>query len=142
MAEMSAFWHKEYNESTISWPIDNLMIAELDLERHPILVQYNDTYKIVDYNIEGLTVSVTELHKGKATRGHSHPHAECYFFKTDAGIRLGHTHYEVKAGQLLMVKPKQFHRVYAMPDKEAVFVCVFEGLRNETGRDYTPPKAP
>ena len=126
----------------MSAPIDAELYRALSPDLEPKTVTDNDTYKIVDYHIEGLTVSVTTLYKGKATRGHSHPHAECYFFKTDAGIRLGHTHYEVKAGQLLMVKPKQFHRVYAMPDKEAVFVCVFEGLRNETGRDYTPPKAP
>lgn len=131
----------DYNESTVSWPSDSNAILELDLERHGItgkLVTNSDTYRIIDYNIEGLTVSVTTLHKGKATRGHSHPHAEAYFFKTPAQLRLGHTHYEVEAGQLLMVRPKQFHRVYAVHG-EAVFVCVFEGARDESKADFKPP---
>lgn len=104
-------------------------------------VKDDETYRITDYDIAGLTVSVTELHVGKATRGHSHPHAECYFFKDDAQVRLGHITYEVKAGQLTLVKPKQFHRVYAVHG-DAVFVCVFEGGRDESKHDYKPPPVP
>ena len=107
------------------------------------LVVDDDTYRITDWEFYGgLTLSVTVLHRGKATRGHGHPHAECYFFLTDAGIRLGHKHWEVKQGQLLMVKPKEFHRVYAMPDKEAQFVCVFAGSRNNEAINYSPPPKP
>lgn len=95
------------------------------------LVKDTDDYRLFDYRIEGLTVSVTELKEGKATRGHSHSDAEVYLFQSDAVVRLGHRTYEVKKGQMLLVKPGQFHRVYTMPNSTARFVCLFAGTRDQ-----------
>jgi quercetin dioxygenase-like cupin family protein len=92
---------------------------------------------ITDYQLEGVTLSVTELREGKATRGHSHKDAECYFFQTDAVVRLGHKTYEVKTGQMLLVRPGDFHRVYAPPGRTARFVCFFSGSRAEKQATYS-----
>ncbi len=94
-------------------------------------VKQTDEYDLFDYRLEGVTVSVTEIKAGKATRGHSHSNAECYIFQDDCVVRLGHKTYEVSKGQMLLVRPNEFHRVYAKPGRPARFVCLFAGTRDE-----------
>lgn len=100
-------------------------------------VAQNDLYDLYDYHLEGVTVSVTELKAGKATRGHSHSDAELYIFQSDAVVRVGHKTYEVKEGQMLLVGPRQFHRVYTKGKATARFVCVFSGTRDAKKAAYS-----
>ena len=103
------------------------------------LVADNDTYKVHDFDLNDLTVSVTELKVGKATRGHSHDsNAEVYFFPagSDAEMTVGTDHFPVNQGAVLIPKG-EFHRVEnKSSDSELQFVAVFAGRRSESKAKY------
>lgn len=104
------------------------------------LVADNETYTIHDYDLDDLTVSVTELKKGKATRGHSHSStAEVYFFPegSNAEMTVGEESFAVNRGTVLIPRGA-FHRVANKSnDSELQFVAVFSGKRSESRAKYT-----
>jgi NDP-sugar pyrophosphorylase family protein len=92
------------------------------------LVKHDDRYVVCDKALsDRLVASITILHPGKQTTGHSHPVAEVYFFVEGEGeIELDGSRYRVGSKDIVLVKPNQFHRVYNTSDKELILVAVFE----------------
>jgi NDP-sugar pyrophosphorylase family protein len=92
------------------------------------LVRSDDRYVICDKSLsEKLVMSITILHPGKQTTGHSHPGAEVYFFVEGEGeMEVDESRRHVGSKDVVPIKPNQFHRVYNTADKELIFVVAFE----------------
>ena len=95
------------------------------------LVKNDDRYVICDKSLsEKLVMSITILHPGKQTTGHSHPGAEVYFFVEGEGeMEVDGSRQHVGSKDVVPIKPNQFHRVYNTTDKELIFVVAFEKYR-------------
>lgn len=101
-----------------------------------LTVRNDETYMIQDLNITNsrgqivFTLSVTILHPGMQTRGHSHPHeSEIYEFTEGNGwMLIGAQGVNVKAGDCLLVEGGQFHKVINTSNaSDLVFRCYFAG---------------
>ncbi len=92
------------------------------------LVKSDDRYIVCDKPLgKNLVLSITILHAGKHTTGHSHPVAEVYFFVEGEGeIELDGKRMRVRSKDVVPIRPDKFHRVYNTSDKDLIFVCVFE----------------
>jgi quercetin dioxygenase-like cupin family protein len=92
------------------------------------LVKSDDRYIVLDKAMgENLVLSITILHPGKQTTGHSHPVAEVYFFVEGEGeIELDGKRRRVKSRDIVPIAPNEFHRIYNTSDRDLIFVCVFE----------------
>jgi NDP-sugar pyrophosphorylase family protein len=92
------------------------------------LVKSDERYVVCDKSLsEKLVVSITILHPGKQTTGHSHPGAEVYFFVEGEGeIEVDGNRQRVGSKDVVPIRPNQFHRVYNTSDKELIFVAAFE----------------
>jgi NDP-sugar pyrophosphorylase family protein len=92
------------------------------------LMKCDDRYVVCDKALsDRLVASITILHPGKQTTGHSHPVAEVYFFVEGEGeIELDGARCRVRGKDIVPVKPNQFHRVYNTSDKELILVAAFE----------------
>jgi len=92
------------------------------------LTRSDDRYIIFDKPVgENLVLSITILHAGKQTTGHSHSVSEVYFFVEGQGeIELDGNRRAVESKDVVPIKPDKFHRVYNTSDKDLVFICVFE----------------
>lgn len=91
------------------------------------LVKSDERYIVCDLAMGNLVLSITILHPGKQTTGHSHPANEVYFFVEGEGeIELDGKRRRVKTKDLVSILPNEFHRVYNTSDKDLVFLSVFE----------------
>ena len=99
-------------------------------------VMDNDTYRIDDLNLYDnrgrivFTLSVTILHIGHQTKGHSHLHdSEVYEFIEGTGFMiLGTEAINVKAGDYIFVDANTFHKVVNTSNaSDLVFRCYFAG---------------
>ncbi len=100
-----------------------------DFESAARTVKDNDVYKVLDISrLEHLVVSMTVLHPGKKTSGHSHAEAdEVYMFSAGAGeMRVDEAKMKVREGDIVLIPRGAFHRVSNTSAAELVFVCVFE----------------
>ena len=94
-------------------------------------IRDNEVYSVHDLEyLEHLNVSMTVLHPGKATRGHSHEgdEEEVYFFVEGSGeMQLGEERFPVKKGDVVLIRKGKFHRVFnTQVEGELKFLCVFE----------------
>jgi mannose-6-phosphate isomerase-like protein (cupin superfamily) len=92
-------------------------------------VKKSYVYTVIDVsNLEHLNVSLTVLHPGKETGGHSHEGAEeVYNFAEGAGkMKLDGREFAVKAGDIVIIPGGAFHKVFNTGKKDMKFVCVFE----------------
>ncbi len=92
------------------------------------LVKSDDRYIVCDKSLgEHLVLSITILHAGKQTTGHSHSVGEVYFFVEGEGeIELDGKRRRVKSKDVIPIKPNEFHRVYNTSNRELIFVSAFE----------------
>jgi len=92
------------------------------------LVKSDERYVVVDRPLgENLVLSITILHPGKHTTGHSHLVAEVYFFIEGEGeIELGVQRHLVRGKDVVPIRPNEFHRVYNISNRDLIFVCAFE----------------
>lgn len=91
------------------------------------LLKSDDRYVVCDRGLGNLVLSITILHPGKQTTGHSHPVSEVYFFVEGQGeIELDKKRKMVMSKDVVPIMPNEFHRVYNTSDKDLVFICVFE----------------
>ncbi len=100
----------------------------LQVFRDARLVKSDDRYIVCDKPLgKNLVLSITILHAGKHTTGHSHPVSEVYFFVEGRGeIELDGKRRSVKSKDVVPIAPDEFHRVYNTSKKDLVFICVFE----------------
>ena len=97
------------------------------------VVKQDDRYTVIDNKaLNNLILSSTCLNPGKATSGHNHAgQEEVYFFHSGSGVmQLDDEKFEVKAGDVVLIKDGVFHRVENTGDVALYFVCVFDGKRN------------
>lgn len=100
----------------------------LQVFRDAKLVKSDDRYIVCDKPLgEKLVLSITILHAGKQTTGHSHQAAEVYFFVEGEGeIELYGKRRRVRGKDIVPIAPNEFHRVYNTSNKDLIFVCAFE----------------
>ena len=94
---------------------------------HGKLVKSDEQYIVADLGLSNLVLSITILHAGKQTSGHSHSVSEVYFFIEGEGeIELDGKRRTVRSKDVVPIMPNEFHRVYNNSDKDLFFICVFE----------------
>jgi cytidyltransferase-like protein len=87
----------------------------------------DDRYEVRDLKLQDFILSTTSLKRGKATTGHSHVYEEAYCFIKGCGtLVLGESSQEVKAGDIIIVPGRTFHRVFNNGCPELLFLCVFK----------------
>jgi mannose-6-phosphate isomerase-like protein (cupin superfamily) len=100
-----------------------------EFEKAGKVVRQNDVYTVIDVTkLAHLNVSLTILHPGKETGGHSHAGAEeVYNFAEGEGrMRLDGKEFQVKKGDIVIIPGGAFHKVFNTGRKDMKFVCVFE----------------
>lgn len=92
------------------------------------VVKSDDRYIVCDKMIgKNLVLSITILHAGKQTTGHSHPVGEVYFFVEGEGeIEVDGKRQRVREKDILSIGLNEFHKVYNTSKNDLVFVSVFE----------------
>jgi mannose-6-phosphate isomerase-like protein (cupin superfamily) len=106
-----------------------MKLSVAEFEKVGRVVKKNDVYTVADVAVlEDLTVSLTILHPGKETGGHSHGEAEeVYNFAEGNGeMLLGEKRFPVKKGDIVLIKKGLFHKVLNTGKTQLMFVCVFE----------------
>lgn len=97
------------------------------------VVKDNETYVLKDNKtLKNLVLSSTKLHRGKATRGHSHAgQEEVYFFVQGTGMMVvGEEKFRVCSGDIILIPDGAFHQVINDGEMHLIFNCVFDGTRN------------
>lgn len=106
-----------------------MKISVKDFPKKVRPIRDTDVYSVHDLEyLEHLNVSMTILHKGKETSGHSHENEEEFymFLKGHGKMQVGDKVYKVKEGDVVLVKKGLFHKVFNRCNRNLVFVCVFE----------------
>jgi len=78
--------------------------------------------------LEHLTVSITELHAGKETRGHKHENVEEVYFCLEGNgeMEVDNERFKFEKGDVVVIPQGAFHRVYNTSKKELKFLAIFE----------------
>ena len=92
------------------------------------LVKDNERYRIYDYVMQRIVISLTELKPNQETRGHFHKGIEevYYFIQGRGRMQLGEKFMEVKEGDIVPIPDGAFHKVFNPSNEELKFLCVFE----------------
>ena len=91
------------------------------------LIKSDERYIVCGLELGNLNLSMTILHPGKQTSGHSRPVSEVYFFVEGEGeIEISGERRVVKSKDVIPLQAGEFHQVYNTSDKDLVFLCVFE----------------
>ena len=96
------------------------------------IVKQDDRYIVKDNtSLDKLIVGSTELFAGQSTTGHKHAHEEIYTFVRGTGvIELDDERFDVKPGDVILIKSNVFHRVHAHLDGDLYFICMFANKRD------------
>ena len=102
---------------------------ENDVEK----VKSTDVYNIHDLMLEHLTVSMTVIHPGKQTRGHTHENVEeVYFFIEGNGkMVVGEKEVDIKQGDIVTIPLGSFHQVKNTSESDLKLIAVFEKYQRE-----------
>jgi len=93
------------------------------------LVKKSSRYEVYDLGLENLVVSMTVLHEGKSTVGHSHNDTEeIYLLVEGKGeIQLGDREKEdAVSGDIVMIPRGIFHRVFNKGKGDLTLISFFE----------------
>ena len=93
------------------------------------VVKQSDVYTVLDVReLDNLVVSMTILHPGKETSGHSHGEAdEVYLFVNGNGaMQRGEDKIPVKKDDIVLIPKGSFHKVFNESKADLVFLSVFE----------------
>jgi glycerol-3-phosphate cytidylyltransferase len=95
-----------------------------------MVMKDDETYRLVDNtSLSNLTVSTTELHAGKSTRGHKHDGLdEVYIILKGKGIiELDGVKLEIKSDDVILINEGVFHRLHNTDSVEdLVALCIFQ----------------
>ena len=92
-------------------------------------IRDTDVYSVHDLAfLQHLNVSMTVLHPGKETSGHSHENEEEVYIliKGSGKMQVGKDQFRVKEGDVVLIKKGLFHKVFNKGSGDLVFFCVFE----------------
>jgi mannose-6-phosphate isomerase-like protein (cupin superfamily) len=97
------------------------------------LTKDNEVYRIYDYKMERITLSITELKPHQETRGHDHSGVEevYYFLKGKGKMQIEKKIIDVEEGDIVPIPDGKFHKVFNPSDKELKFFCIFEKYERE-----------
>ena len=93
------------------------------------LVKSSSRYEVYDLSLKQLVISMTVLHEGKSTIGHSHTDSEEIYLLTEGKgqIQLGEGRKEdVVGGDIVTIPRGVFHRVFNKGKGDLTLVCFFE----------------
>ena len=93
------------------------------------LVKESNRYEVYDLNLQKLVISMTVLHEGESTVGHSHTVTEeIYLFLEGKGeVQLGDSEKEdVVSGDIVLIPSGVFHRVFNKGKGNVTFLSLFE----------------
>jgi mannose-6-phosphate isomerase-like protein (cupin superfamily) len=94
------------------------------------LIRKSSRYSIYDLPMKKLTTSLTILHPGKETRGHSHKEEEVYVVLKGKGvIQLDDEKSKVAARDIILIEKNVFHKVFNPTGEDLTFFCIFEKYR-------------
>ena len=100
-----------------------------DFPKYGKIVKKSDVYTVLDVReLEDLVVSMTTLHPGKETSGHSHAEAdEVYFFVKGSGMmQKDDDKVAVNKDDIMLIPKGSFHKVFNGTMADLVFLSVFE----------------
>lgn len=102
------------------------------------LVADDERYHIHDYDLDGLTVSPTELKRGKETRGLLHSsNAEVYFFPGgDAEMEVGEDRFKIYRGAVMIPKGEVHRVINRSLTSDLLSASVFPGRREDSRARY------
>jgi mannose-6-phosphate isomerase-like protein (cupin superfamily) len=90
------------------------------------LVRDEERYRVYDYPMNEMIVSLTELNPRNETKGHAHSVEEIYYFFEGSGMmRLGETLMRVRSGNVVPIQSNQFHKVFNPSDVCLKYFCFF-----------------
>ena len=93
----------------------------------PVVRKSDDMYYIEDFDYGNCVLSVTYLHHGQSTKGHSHDNAEAYYVAQGQGeMELGSNKRRLLTGDFVYVDRGVFHRVRNCGVVTLVVVCCWE----------------
>jgi mannose-6-phosphate isomerase-like protein (cupin superfamily) len=92
------------------------------------LIIDNERYRVYDYVINKLVLSLTELKPFQETTGNQHKgREEIYWFVKGKGkIQIGHRKIAVKEDDVIIVPSGIFHKVFNPNRQHLIFYNVFE----------------
>ena len=99
-------------------------------------IRDNDVYSVHDLQyLEHLNVSMTILHPGKATMGHSHEKCDEVTIIMDgkAELQMDDKKFEVETGDILLVKGGVFHKFFNNSGEDVVILNIFEKYSGRGG---------
>ena len=101
-----------------------------DFTRIAEKIRSTDVYDIYDLKVlKNITASMTILHPGKCTSGHSHENKEeVYLFLEGSGeMQMGDERFDVKKGDVVLINGGKFHKVFnPNGPRDLKFFCIFE----------------
>jgi len=93
-------------------------------------IRSTDVYDVHDLKfLNNLVISMTLLHQGKKTKGHSHEkEEEVYIFLEGSGeMQLDNEKFPVKKGDVVLIRGGKFHKVFNPKGPgDLKFLFVFE----------------
>lgn len=93
------------------------------------LVKRSSRYEVYDLSLGNLVISMTVLHEGKSTVGHSHNDTEEIYLSVEGKgeIQLGDGEKEdVVSGDITMIPRGVLHRVFNKGKDDLTFLSFFE----------------
>lgn len=101
-------------------------------DKMPVVRKSDEIYHIEDFECGSVVLSVTYLHHGQSTKGHSHENVEAYYVAQGQGeMELGSTKRQLTAGDFVYVDCGVFHRVWNNGKQTLVLVCCWEKQKCE-----------
>lgn len=100
-----------------------------EFEKVGNVLRKSDVYTVLDVKgLDHLVVSMTILHPGKETGGHSHGDADEVYIVTEGTgkMNIDKDKFDVKKDDIVLVKRGCFHKVFNESDKDLKFLSVFE----------------
>ena len=99
---------------------------------NPVVRKSDEVYHIEDFECDSVVLSVTYLHHGQMTKGHSHSHPEAYYVAQGQGeMELGGNKRQLAVGDFVYVDCGVFHRVWNNGKQTLVLVCCWEKQKCE-----------
>lgn len=97
-----------------------------------------DLFDLSD-RLQHLTVSRTDLHAGKSTKGHKHDNQEevYLFLEGEGSMEIDELTFDVEERDLVLIRAGRFHRIYnTMDSGDLRVLCIFEkyGEREQEAR--------
>lgn len=104
-----------------------MKIALNEFSHKAKLVKKSDRYEVYDLAMESLVLSMTVLHRGKSTTGHSHDETEeIYLFIGGRGqIQLDDEKQDIAGGDIVTIPRGVFHRVSNRGNDDFTFLSLF-----------------